>query len=327
MVSSGDDIPQMLHRLKLQFAINLRVAVAYASSISSFRSRHQHWDITHVIIIVMRASIAIASLLATVACVSATSNSRPVLAFTSAGASSLQLELPTDSSLTGFIDSLFADKKASPACKLDAIALVEAENLDRDTFASLRHSSTDSLRARSLDAPSQITFDVAPVPDAFNDLASRFAKACAYGRAMFTTWTLNGTFEALPSTKDPHYVLIRAGDLRQNENQLLRTLESLDEDSPRNLVIIAPAAQFRQHGKRQYVVAAPSASNGNWVEPEGGIFARYQLFSTPLILTLLLMGGLMLPIVYFAVSQLAQVQTPDQMGVRKDPISGDKKTQ
>lgn len=52
-----------------------------------------------------------------------------------------------------------------------------------------------------------------------------------------------------------------------------------------------------------------------------------QLFSTPLILTLLLVGGVLLPIVYFAVSQLAQVQTPDQMGVRKDPVSGDKKRQ
>lgn len=52
-----------------------------------------------------------------------------------------------------------------------------------------------------------------------------------------------------------------------------------------------------------------------------------QLFSTPLILTLLLVGGLLFPIVYFAVYQLAQIQTPDQMGVRKDPISGDKKTQ
>ncbi|KAJ9477064.1 hypothetical protein PHBOTO_000740 [Pseudozyma hubeiensis] len=275
----------------------------------------------------MRATTAIASLLAAVACVSATSNSRPVLAFTSAGASSLPLELPTDSSLTGFINSLLADKKASPACKLDAIALVEAENLNTDTFASLRHSSTDSLRARSLDAPSQITFDVAPVSNAFDDLAERFRKACARERTMYTTWNLNGTFKPLPSTKDPHMILVRAGDLRQNELPLLRTLESLDEDSPRNLVIIAPAAQLHQHGKRQYVAAAPSASNGNWTEPEGGIFARYQLFSTPLILTLLLMGGLMLPIVYFAVSQLAQVQTPDQMGVRKDPISGDKKTQ
>lgn len=52
-----------------------------------------------------------------------------------------------------------------------------------------------------------------------------------------------------------------------------------------------------------------------------------QLFSTPLILTLLLVGGVLLPIVYFVVYQLAQVQTPDQMGVRKDPVSGDKKTQ
>lgn len=101
---------------------------------------------------------------------------------------------------------------------------------------------------------------------------------------------------------------------------------------------------------RDQFVDMPLASSGNWTEPVGGVFARYQvseailllsiafysptpvlafrqLFSTPLILTLLLVGGLLIPIVYFAVSQLAQIQTPDQMGVRKDPISGDKKTQ
>jgi hypothetical protein len=44
-------------------------------------------------------------------------------------------------------------------------------------------------------------------------------------------------------------------------------------------------------------------------------------------MTLLLVGGLLLPIVYFAVAQLAQIQAPDQIGVRKDPITGDKKTQ
>lgn len=225
--------------------------------------------------------------------------------------------------MAGLIDSLYAPGKISPACKLDAVVLVEAENLNRDAFASLRHSSSNSLRARSLNAPSQVTFNAAPAADVFDLLVERASKACGYGDLDITTL---GAFESLNPTKNPRFVDIKAGDLRKDESSLLQTLESLDESSPRNLVIVAPQIRLRQHPKRQYIDET-SSSNGNWTQPEGGIFARYQLFSTPLILTLILVGGLLLPIVYFAVSQLAQIQTPDQMGVRKDTISGDKKTQ
>ncbi|TKY90133.1 hypothetical protein EX895_000131 [Sporisorium graminicola] len=271
----------------------------------------------------MKATTAIASLLAAAACVSANSVSYPVLAFTSQQASSTKLQLPTDSSLTGFVDSLLISGRTSPVCNLDAIAFVHADQLDRDTFASLRHSSTHSLRARSLGAPSQVTFNAAPGAERYSSLVSRISKECGFGRTEMLE--LRASHEVLRS-EHKVFAHIDAGDIRKQESALLQTLESLDEAYPRNLVIVTHNDRMHQHAKRQYV-AEPLASSGNWTEPQGGVFAKYQLFSTPLILTLLLVGGLLLPIVYFAVSQLAQVQTPDQMGVRKDPISGDRKTQ
>ncbi|CBQ67497.1 conserved hypothetical protein [Sporisorium reilianum SRZ2] len=271
----------------------------------------------------MKATTALASLLTAAACVSATSFSHPVLAFTSQQASSVQLQLGTDPSIAGLVDSLLTSGKSSPVCDLDAIAFVQADELNHDTFASLRHSSTDSMRARSLDAPSQVTFNAAPAAEPYMKLADRVTKACGFRRVEMME--LRASHDVIQSNNKV-FALIDAGDIRKQESALLHTLESLDETYPRNLVIITHNEQMRQLSKRQYA-DEPFASSGNWTEPAGGIFAKYQLFSTPLILTLLLVGGVLLPIVYFAVSQLAQVQTPDQMGVRKDPISGDKKTQ
>lgn len=129
----------------------------------------------------MRTTTAIASLLAAAACASASSASHPVLAFTSQQASNLQLELPYDSSIDGFVDTLFAAGKSSPACKLDAIATVWADHLDRDTFASLRHTSSDSLRARSIGAPSQVTFGAAPNTNTTAILVEHIVSTCRFG--------------------------------------------------------------------------------------------------------------------------------------------------
>ncbi|SPO19749.1 uncharacterized protein UTRI_00142_B [Ustilago trichophora] len=281
----------------------------------------------------MRTTTAVASLLAAAACVSASSSTHPVLAFTSQQANSIQLQAPSDSDLATFVVSLFASGESSPACTLDAIAVVSADKLDRDTFASLRHSSSHSLKGRALDAPSQVTFNAAPESDIANSIAGNATQHCGYSMYRRTDLTPSQKVpDTYFDTKDDqiHFLEIKVDDLRKEESSLLQTLQSLDESHPRNLVIISQDSNgsgnnLHQHTKRQYV--APSSSNGNWTELTGGIFAKYQLFSTPLILTLILVGGVLLPIVYFAVSQLAQVQTPDQMGVRKDPISGDKKTQ
>ncbi|SNX81413.1 uncharacterized protein MEPE_00118 [Melanopsichium pennsylvanicum] len=272
----------------------------------------------------MRPTTAITSLLAAAVCVSASSSPHPVLAFTSQQATSTKLELPSDSSIFTLVNSLFTAGKRSAACELDAVLIVSADKIDRDTLASLRHSSDHSLRKRALDAPSQLTFNDQLEPEAVTEISGQFGKACEVKQVLLTNMLSSN--KVPDSTKEIHFININVSDLRKEESALWQVLESMDESHPRNLVIVAQKGDYlHQHTKRQYM--EPLASNGNWTEPTGGVFARYQLFSTPLILTLVLVGGVLLPIVYFAVAQLAQVQTPDQMGVRKDPISGDKKTQ
>lgn len=168
--------------------------------------------ITVDIIPSMRATTAIASLLAAAACVSASSPSQPVLAFTSKYAASLQLEPPTQSSIGSFIDSLFAAGKKSPACKLDAIAVVSADNLDRETFAGLKHSSSDSLRARSLDAPSQVTFNAPPEADIHKLIQSHMGKSCRAGRYQITSIQ---PVHSVRTSENLQIVIIDAGDIRK----------------------------------------------------------------------------------------------------------------
>ena len=131
------------------------------------------------------------------------------------------------------------------------------------------------------------------------------------------------------------------------EELLLSTLDSIDQVFPQHKVLITPSASSRSLFKRQVDVLGTFAS-GIWTEPKGGIFSRYQvrvsscssilfdsvtdtdcsqLFSTPVILILGVIFGILAPITLFAVGQLASLEIPDQIGVRKDPITGDKKNQ
>lgn len=172
----------------------------------------------------MKTTTIISTLLAAAACVSASVDSHPVLAFTSQQASSLKLALPTESSIQGFFDSLFAvDKKSffsagtkSPACELDAIAIVQVDNLDRNTFASLRHSSTNSLRARSLDAPSQVTFNAAPAKNDYR-AESTVTKACKLPKYQVTEIS---AWHKVNPTPDMLFTYVNVGDIHK-EGKLL----------------------------------------------------------------------------------------------------------
>lgn len=100
----------------------------------------------------------ILSLMASVTVVSASATGQ-LLAFTSSQSAASGLQLPTAQSVSGFVRSLFDHDRMQGACSLDAIALVriQDQHFDRTTFSSLSHSPL-SLRARALDAPSQVTF-------------------------------------------------------------------------------------------------------------------------------------------------------------------------
>ncbi|KAN0066344.1 hypothetical protein ACQY0O_000438 [Thecaphora frezii] len=257
-------------------------------------------------------------------------SSSPVLAFASSQASSGLLPNVTPSSLDAFTSKLFASGSQSAACGLDALVLVSTDGLDRSTFTSLRHVSP-SLRQRALAAPAQLTFEQtvreAAAPE--RGLERLLERACG-GEAQVVHIKAGQRFKG-GDLGGKLFIRLDVEDLKAQEESLLETLSEIDEAYPRNLVIIAASgAAGHRLSKRQYATFGASFADdnkGNWTEPEGSIFERYQLFSTAQILVLLIVVGVLIPTLFIVIGQLAGVQVPDQIGVRKDPITGDKKNQ
>lgn len=60
---------------------------------------------------------------------------------------------------------------------------------------------------------------------------------------------------------------------------------------------------------------------------DGGIFKRYQLFSTPLLVALLVVFFIIVPIIMMAVSALASLQSSVRLEAPKGYHAQEKKTQ
>lgn len=228
----------------------------------------------------MRTTFALASLLSAAACASASRTASPVLAFTSQQSPALQFEAPADASFSTFVSSLFAVEPSSDAksagflnsvfgarqkpaaCDLGAIAIVRAEKLDGNTFASLRHSSTDSLRARSLEAPEQITFNAQPEVDPFQKINSAFAKTCKPSRMILSNLSLPHDFDFTRSQRDlpgnkhaPHLLELPIDDLRTQGMfpKMTQDAERRSQLTLGNFTLphrVGPAAVHRGTGRR-----------------------------------------------------------------------------
>ncbi|EPQ31963.1 uncharacterized protein PFL1_00162 [Pseudozyma flocculosa PF-1] len=257
----------------------------------------------------------------------------PVLVFGSSQTGpDLLPSLGPSSSLSALASRLLSHKTESRgSCAVDTFVVVEADHLDRSSFTGLRHGA-DSLRQRALSAPAQLTFDANEGTDlAFeNDLVQRLQKACG-GQPKQVQLAL-GDHVRGTELSTGGVIKVHVQDLKGQEASLLTTLAAIDAAYPRNVVIVA-APSARRLSKRQFpnlgdlTELKKDDKNGTWTEPEGSVFARYQLFSSAQILILLVVFAVLVPATFVVIGQLATVQVPDQIGVRKDPITGDKKSQ
>jgi hypothetical protein len=100
------------------------------------------------------------------------------------------------------------------------------------------------------------------------------------------------------------------------EARLSTELEKIERAYPRHLVILA--------GSRRQDDDSPPPSPS---APTGGILARYQLLTPALITGLLLAFFVLVPIVLFAVSALASIQSPLRVQPPKGYSAEEKKNQ
>ena len=98
---------------------------------------------------------------------------------------------------------------------------------------------------------------------------------------------------------------------------------------PRHLVVFTgtPAPHLARRQDEPDVFAPLVLQPGNATLPEGGILKRYQLLTPALIISLLIAFFLLLPVVYFAVSSLASIQSPLRIEAPKGFSAQEKKNQ
>lgn len=114
------------------------------------------------------------------------------------------------------------------------------------------------------------------------------------------------------------------------EHDLSRTLAHIESTSPSHLVIYTGSA-LPGFDKRQVDDIHPppfsfSSNNSSAAADNDGIFHRYALFSTGLIVSLIVVLFLLVPIVLLAVRSLASIQSSVRLDAPKGP-SLDKKNQ
>jgi predicted secreted protein len=103
------------------------------------------------------------------------------------------------------------------------------------------------------------------------------------------------------------------------EARLSTELEKIERAYPRHLVILA--------GSRRQDDDSPAPAPPSPSAPTGGILARYQLLTPALITGLLLAFFVLVPIVLFAVSALASIQSPLRVQPPKGYSAEEKKNQ
>ncbi|PWN51903.1 hypothetical protein IE53DRAFT_30189 [Violaceomyces palustris] len=291
----------------------------------------------------------------------ASSDSNPILAFTSRSVSEAsshsilsglnRLSSSAPSSIRNFdlIHSFFGgnDDERGPEllCQLDSILILKQQatgSLQRESFARLGSEGEGGLKKMVLDSPAQIVLDLGRQADQAVDLGQSFKSQLERFCGESTKIQLVRSDlerhdleeEVLQQPGEGVVILdIDVDNIVHHENRIEELLKGMDEKLSDNLVLIladpyktTPASTWIH--KRSEAGEAPSSSQpsqGEWTEPRGGIFHKYQLFSTPLIICLLVSFGVLSPIILFATYLLASIQTPDQIGQKKISIGSSKK--
>lgn len=103
-----------------------------------------------------------------------------------------------------------------------------------------------------------------------------------------------------------------------SENEIVRTLQQVDELFPSHAIVMSASAPSRLH--KRFIPVQPQQ-----MQSRGKFLERYQLFSSSTVLSL----GVVVFLLFFvliAVNLLSTTETPDKLGSGKS-VSQDKKRQ
>ncbi|KAH7921709.1 hypothetical protein BV22DRAFT_708789 [Leucogyrophana mollusca] len=269
----------------------------------------------------MVAPIIILSLLP-VATVLAFTDTVPIVAWSSQKSDVLDV-LPADFTSADSASLLHAIFVQSSICSYDAIVVIDQPGSD---LRALHPTSTIVRLVEDAPSSRQLPHVKRGATHSVAELTESISSRC--GSRLVNVKPGEGEFSVENSSKHVFCMNMppiegslkhRKASMAGHESRLSSQLEKIAANFANHLVVYSgsPLELFRRADSSEFDSPPTMGSLGstflpgdNSTLPEGGIFKRYQLFSTPLIVALLVTFFLIVPIVLMGVTALASIQSP-----------------
>ncbi|KAG0698273.1 hypothetical protein DFH29DRAFT_942200 [Suillus ampliporus] len=263
------------------------------------------------------------------------SNTVPIVAWSSKSSSvlsSLSPDLRYEDSMS-IVGGILSPEDI---CSFDAVLVVDQPGLRSSDLRALPTSSGLSAILKSSPSSRQYPHVKRSASSSFQEIAESLASRC--GSTLTSASPAAGPLDLAENSK--HVVCVnmpameggpklRKAAMLGYDQYLSSEIEKIGAAFTSHLVLYTGSPL--DHQRRQ--LPPPSEFDSTYTLPDdstvadGGIFKRYQLFSTPLLVALLVVFFIIVPIIMLAVSALASLQSSVRLDVPKGYHAQEKKTQ
>jgi hypothetical protein len=221
-------------------------------------------------------------------------------------------------------------------CSFDTVLVIEQPGLRSSDLRALSTFSGLSTIINTAPSSRQYPHVKHSAPSSLQDITESLARRC--GSTLTNASPADGPLDLAENSK--HVICvnmpamegspkIRKVAMSGYDQYLSSEIEKIDAAFTSHLVLYTGSPL--EHHRRQLLT--PSEFDSAYAPPhnstlsDGGIFKRYQLFSTPLLVALLVVFFIVVPIIMMAVSALASLQSSVRLDAPKGYHAQEKKTQ
>ncbi|KAG2038493.1 hypothetical protein BDR03DRAFT_1091126 [Suillus americanus] len=262
------------------------------------------------------------------------SDTVPIVAWSSKSSSVLNslspdLQYEDSVSIVGGVLSL------EDVCSFDTVLVIDQPGLRSSDLRALPTSSGLSAILNTAPSSRQYPHVKHSTSSSLQDITEALASRC--GSTLTNASPVDGPLDLAENSK--HVVCVnmpamegipkfRKVAMLGYDQYLSSEIEKIDTAFTSHLVLYTGSPL--EHHRRQLLPPSGFDSTyapGNSTLSDGGIFKRYQLFSTPLLVALLVVFFIIVPVIMMAVSALASLQSSVRLDAPKGYHAQEKKTQ
>ncbi|KAG1902784.1 uncharacterized protein F5891DRAFT_1021195 [Suillus fuscotomentosus] len=223
------------------------------------------------------------------------------------------------------------------ACSFDTVLVINQPGLRSSDLRALPTSSGLSAILNTAPSSRQYPHVKRSASASLQDITESLARRC--GSTLTNASPADGPLDLAENSK--HVVCVNmpaiegSPKLRKvamlgHDQYLFSEIEKIDAAFTSHLVLYVGSPLEHPGYRRQLLPPSEFDSTyapDNSTLSDGGIFKRYQLFSTPLLVALLVVFFIIVPIIMMAVSALASLQSSVRLEAPKGYHAQEKKTQ